>query len=135
MAAKLFDPLYGGLQQVLDLRTRQHAMTATNLANADTPGFKAKYLDFQSALAEAVGTDEGLAMRATRPGHFGADPSAADAPLVEVEAPPWAVDGNSVFAEKETARLATNQLFYTGVSRGISKRFALLKFAASDGKR
>ena len=38
----LFDPVFQGLGQVLDLRQQQQALTATNLANADTPGLKAK---------------------------------------------------------------------------------------------
>ena len=50
----LFDPMLSGLVQVLDLRQQQHGLTATNLANADTPGFEAKVLDFDDALRQAV---------------------------------------------------------------------------------
>ena len=39
---RLFDGMYNGLEQVLDLRNRQHSLTATNLANANTPGFRAR---------------------------------------------------------------------------------------------
>ncbi len=39
MNAFLFDRLHHGLGNVLDLRSAQHAITASNLANAETPGF------------------------------------------------------------------------------------------------
>lgn len=120
MSGSLFDASFTGLHQVLDLRQRQHTLTATNLANADTPGFRARYLDFQGSLAEAM------------------DPSSLEAPepdVVEVEPPAWSSSGNSVFPEQEHARLRANSMLYNGVTRGMSRRFALLKFAASDGRR
>ena len=51
---KLFDGVYDGLEQVLDLRSRQHALTATNLANANTPGYRAKELDFDELLSDVM---------------------------------------------------------------------------------
>ena len=47
MAGFLFDSLYGGLQNVLDLRQQQRAMTPHELGEPNTPGFKAKYIDFE----------------------------------------------------------------------------------------
>ena len=117
MADVLFDPLIGGLQNVLDLRLQQHALTATNLANADTPGFLARQIDFEHLLDRAV------------------DRGDVDDPEIEqIEAPPWSLDGNSVVPERETARLRENQLMYQGVASGLSKRLALLRYAVSDGK-
>jgi flagellar basal body rod protein FlgB len=59
---------------------------------------------------------------------------AADPEIVELEPTPWDDDGNSVLAERETARLQENALMFRAVSRGLSKRLAMLKFAASDGR-
>ena len=50
----LFDRLHSGLGTVLDLRQAQHSLSATNLANADTPGFKAKVIPFHDVLANAI---------------------------------------------------------------------------------
>ena len=129
-----FDPLVGGLQKVLDLRMAQHSLTASNLANADTPGFKAKVLDFRQALAQAVDVGEGGLLR-TDPRHLeapGFDPEHLS--VTEIEPEPWSVDGNSVLAERETARLTENSLMYDAVSRGIDKKLALLAYAMSDGR-
>lgn len=133
MSAFLFDSSLNGLQTVLDLRSQQHSMTASNLANADTPGYRAKHLDFDHALAEAFEGGDRLAMQRTHAAHMTAD-GALGAPVVEVEPTPWDDDGNTVLAERETARLQENALMYRAVSTGMSKRLALLKYAASDGR-
>ena len=136
MSNFMFDGLHHGLGKVLDLRMSQHSLTATNLANADTPGFKAKVIPFDRILAEVVDRSQTLTMRQTREGHLpglNADPS--DPQVDEIEAPPWAADGNSVVAEREAVRLKENSTMFTGVSRGLSRRLAMMRFAASDGTR
>ncbi len=136
MSGFLFDPLTAGLEKVLDLRVQQHALTATNLANADTPGFKARMLDFEDVLSQVIRSDDGdLTMARTHAGHLGGAGAAVDPEVVELEPAPWSEDDNSVQLERETARLTANALLYRGVTRGLSKRLALLKFAASDGRR
>jgi flagellar basal-body rod protein FlgB len=134
MSAPLFDPLFAGLTQVLNLRQQQHALTATNLANADTPGFKAKVADFRDALFSAVNRSEAPTLRTTRAGHVGGANNTIIPPILELEPTPWAVDGNSVLPEREMARLQENALMYRAVSTGLSRRLALLKFAAMDGR-
>jgi flagellar basal-body rod protein FlgB len=129
----LFDSLHQGLQRVLDLRQAQHNLTATNIANADTPGYKAKVIPFDQVLEAAVQPGQGMV--ATDPRHLsGLTSEDSEVPIEELEAPPWALDGNSVVAEREAARLAENALLYSGVSQGISRRLAMLRYAASDGK-
>ena len=135
MSSFLFDRSLTGLQQVLDLRSQQHAMTATNLAHTDTPGFRAQHLDFETALTDAFegGSQGRLGLIRTHEVHL--DPSAGlDAEVVTSEPTPWSQDGNSVLPERETARLQENALMYRAVSTGISKRLAMLKYAANDGR-
>lgn len=135
MNAFLFDRLHGGLGKVLDLRSAQHAVTASNLANAETPGYRAKYIPFDKMLSEAVGRGDSMEMRRTEARHVvgpGADPSNPE--VMEIEPPPWAPDQNSVIPEREVVRLNENSLMYESVSRGLSKRMAMLKYAAADGK-
>jgi flagellar basal-body rod protein FlgB len=131
--AGLFDSSIGGMHQVLDLRSQQHALTASNLANADTPGFKAKHLDFEHALSDAMDRGDRLTLQRTEAMHL-APGGALDPHVVELEPTPWSADGNSVLPERETARLQENALMYRAVSTGLSKKLALLKYAASDGR-
>ncbi|MEZ4239384.1 MAG: flagellar basal body rod protein FlgB [Myxococcota bacterium] len=128
-----FDPLVRGLQTVLDLRIAQHGLTASNLANADTPGYRAKVIDFEHVLAQAV--DEPSAMRRTDPRHLEAGGATATDPLVvELDPAPWSVDGNSVLPERETARMSSNALMYEAVAKGLDHKLDLLRFAVTDGK-
>ena len=120
----LFDSSFTGMERVLDLRAQQHGLTASNLANADTPGYKAQYIDFGSLLSDVMD-----------PAAMATPGESPEAEVLQVEAPAWVANGNSVFAEQEHVRLKANSMLYNGVVRGISRRFALLKFAASDGRR
>lgn len=129
-----FDPLIDSLQTVLDLRMQQHALTASNLANADTPGYKAKVVDFSAALDHAMGQG-GLTLQRTdarhvsAPGHDPAQPE-----VLELEPAPWAVDGNSVLPERETARMQANALMYNALVQGLDHKLNLLRFVVSDGR-
>jgi flagellar basal-body rod protein FlgB len=135
VSAFLFDRLHSGLGQVLDLRQTQHALTASNLANADTPGFRAKFVPFDQVLGSAVDRSSALDMRQTRGRHVSAPGMDATHPDVEeVEPPPWAIDGNSVNPEREAVRITENAMMYDAVARGLSRRMALLRYAVSDGK-
>jgi len=132
MSGFLFDPMMHGMRSVLDLRSQQHALTAANLANADTPGYKAQVLDFENALVDVMmGADTG--MKHTDARHLGPT-GPADAELIELEAPAWSTNDNSVLPEREHARMLENSLLYRGVAKGVGRKLALLKYAASDGK-
>ena len=129
MNAFLFDRLHNGLGKVLDLRAAQHGITASNLANADTsrvPG------EVHSLRPDAVagGRAWGEHGHAAHRGAARICPADAANPEVhEIEPPPWAADGNSVTPEREVVRLNENALMYESVSRGLSKRMAMLKYA------
>ena len=133
MAGFLFDSLYSGLQNVLDLRQQQQALTSANLANQNTPGYRAKYINFEKTLAHAIYGESPVAMQTSDSRHM-TQGSVNNPSVEEVEAAPWSLDGNSVNPEKEMARLHSNNLFYQAVTKGVTKRLALLKFAANNGK-
>ena len=127
------DPLVGGLQNVLDLRLQQHALTSSNLANADTPNYKAKVIDFTRILSRAMG--ETPALQLTDPRHIEAGGLDPHHPTVEtIEPLAWSLDGNSVIPERETARLQANALMYQAVAEGLDHKLTMLRFAASDGR-
>jgi flagellar basal-body rod protein FlgB len=134
MSGTLFDGLHHGLKQVLDLRGQQHAVTATNIAHRDTPGYRAKELDFTNALAEAVASGEELSLARTDANHMSVLGPDGSAPMIEHEPDAGDADGNSVDLEKEQARMAENLLLTNAVTDGLSRRLAILKFAASNGR-
>jgi flagellar basal-body rod protein FlgB len=124
----LFERLHAGLGQVLDLRSQQSAMTAGNIANTDTPNYKAKFIPFDELLGSAMATDD-MEMRRTHETHLsGMSGTVTDPSIEEIEAPPWALDGNSVNLEREMVRLKSNALQYSAITKGIGKRMAMLRY-------
>jgi flagellar basal-body rod protein FlgB len=134
MSAFLFDRLHNGLGKVLDLRYAQHGLTASNIANASTPGYRAKYIPFDRVLAQAVGRGDSMEMHRTDTRHLfasGSDPSNPE--VSEIEPAPWQLDDNSVDPDKEVVRLTENSVMYDAVSMGLSRRIAMLRYAANNG--
>lgn len=122
---QLFDGVMRGVERVLDLRQAQHALVASNLANADTPGFKARHIDFTQSLQQVM--DAAMQGQERLPG-----PEAFE--IVELRPTSWQRDGNTVVAEKETVTLAENTLFYNTLTTAASRKLSILRFAASDGR-
>lgn len=101
-------------QTALNLRAHRQQLLASNIANADTPNFKARDIDFRSALAGAVGKRLGsLALTRTAAHHL---PASADQAMdrfarFRTEVQPN-VDGNTVDMDVERAAFAENALHY-----------------------
>ena len=91
----------------MTLRQKQHSLTAANLANVDTPNYKAKIIRFDEVLSEAV-DDQDFSMKKTNSMHFSSLSGGVHNPdIEEVDAPPWAMDKNSVNLERELVRKAS----------------------------
>ena len=130
----LFDGLHKGIGQVLDLRSQQSSLTAGNIANADTPHYKAKFIQFDEVLQNVMGSSS-MSLKQTHQGHLGGLFGDTDNPEIEeIEAPPWVMDGNSVQLEREMVRMESNALQYSSVTRGLSKRLAMLRYVVSEGR-
>ena len=131
MSQTLFEPMIGQLQRVLDLRVAQHGMSASNLANANTPNYKARSVDFSRSLSDAMERPgAGLSMERTAAGHIGGRRGEETAmEILEAEAPPWSADGNSVNAEEESARMMENTLAFKALSKMLKKEFEHLSTA------
>ncbi|MES2423174.1 MAG: flagellar basal body rod protein FlgB [Pseudomonadota bacterium] len=107
--------------RVLELLAQRQQVLAGNIANADTPGFKAREVDFASALKQARVAQATLP--ATKAGHMpvGAEAaSAGQAPVVwrTVEQP--SLDGNTVDLDRERANFADNAMRYEATLRFIN---------------
>lgn len=128
------DKHLGVLPAALAVRGRRTEVLATNLANADTPQYKARDLDFREALAAASGggpAHRPLALATTQPGHQGAASAAGptDAALkYRVPLAP-ALDGNTVDAQLEQAAFAENAVRYQATLTFLSARFRSLMTA------
>jgi flagellar basal-body rod protein FlgB len=102
--------------QALRVRDQRQQVLASNIANADTPNYKARDLDFKSALQGALkGTPAtgGAALATTSPGHLAGNPGlAAEAGLLYRTPAQGSVDGNTVDVDAERAAFADNAVHY-----------------------
>ncbi len=71
MSIKVFDRTLEALSKSLDLRSQQQTLITSNIANADTPGYEAKEIDFEGSLANALELGDSNIAR-THEGHMNA---------------------------------------------------------------
>ncbi|GMU45822.1 MAG: hypothetical protein AMXMBFR26_06040 [Porticoccaceae bacterium] len=125
-----FGQFLGSHERALGLRSYRTGVLAANIANADTPGYKARDFDFRSALA-AVGGDVRLTAR--HPGHLGAGATGPDGVELRYRVPQApSLDGNSVDLQVEQAEFAENAVQYQATLRFLRSRFSGLMNALRE---
>lgn len=115
------DRLFSLHQTALATRAYRGQVLASNIANADTPGYRARDIDFKAALAQALGAGQGAGatgatMLRTSTRHMGAGGAqgvaAAQAPLAYRTVTQASIDNNTVDVNVERAQFADNALRY-----------------------
>ncbi len=138
MLVKLFTKSLARLEQALDIRSERHEVITSNIANQDTPGFKAKSLDFKAALQSAEGGTLSLQPTTTNQAHLraadGAQKPFADQITLSAADRAKRLDGNTVNAEKEMTRLAENTFMYQTAAQLIAGKFRGLKNIIHEGR-
>ena len=126
------------LQKTLDFRSQRQDLLASNIANKDTPGFKAEDLVFEKNLEKALHAEEPGPLKTSNVMHFDGRKTP---PLVLVKAqrihsasPFPDFDGNTVDLDKEMAKIAENQLMYNASIRMLTHQFRMLKTAITEGR-
>jgi flagellar basal-body rod protein FlgB len=108
--------------QALSLRSERQRLIASNIANADTPGYEARDFSFAQALREATGSAP-LAgtLAATRGGHISGATSARSEPRLLYATPSQTnLDRNTVDMDRERASFADNAVKYEATLRFIN---------------
>jgi len=126
----------------LDYHLQRHNVLVSNLAQAETPGYKP--LDLERGSFDGA---MGVALAATSHGHFGTEATpggerglavaSAAAPsfnVVEDTTGKAGADGNAVDIDREAVKISTNQMRYDMLAQLASSELASLDWAATDGK-
>lgn len=119
------DEAFGIHAKALQLYSRRAEILASNLANADTPGYKARDVDFKAALGEAMNGQ--AVMRKTSARHIGGTTGGAPNPEILYRLPLQpSADGNTVDTQVEQAQFSQNALrhhasmtFLNGTIKGL----------------
>jgi flagellar basal-body rod protein FlgB len=111
--------------QALTLRAERQRLIAGNIANADTPGYIARDMDFAKALREATGQSSGQAvpgaMAVTNSGHMSVTAGArSEGELLYATGPQDSLDRNTVDLDRERAAFAENAVKYEATLRFIN---------------
>jgi flagellar basal-body rod protein FlgB len=137
--------LFSFTQRLLELsmraRSARHEVLAANIANADTPGFRARDLDFSSIIRSAAEPEDlSVAERDRRMEQVANAPLDVESAIYEPEFPndrlgEDRLDGNSVSLDRQMALLTENSLAYEANLTLLSRTLANLRYAISEGKR
>lgn len=137
MSSGLFDKTTNALATSLAMRQLRHNVTSSNVANAETPGYHAKKMDFEGALQRALDLDGANSLSTSSPEHFAVGGIAVNKTRPDIyDDPEGAVnnDGNTVDIEKEMSALSENAIMYKAALQLINKKMAALKYAATEGR-
>ncbi len=130
----MIDATAAALERTLDLRMKAHEVHASNVANANVPGFKAKKIDFEGRMREALEAVEGSGTRIERQQEASAKAATVDADVYEDPMARMSGDGNTVNMETEQAEIAKNTIAYEAALQLLNKRFAMQKSVLSEGR-
>ncbi len=146
----LIDKTTNLLHRAMDLRSVKHQATISNIANQETPEYKAKELDFKKAIRDFLPLPiEGplattdydhmlhtVKLTQTHKEHFPVNGLVRPAEEYVLPSTDGTTreDRNNVNAEQEMARLAENNLMFNASSQIISGKFLRLKGAIREGR-
>lgn len=134
---KIDDKTMQALTASLKFRQLRLELQASNIANAETPGYKAKKLDFEDALARALDVDGQLAMKSSDSQHFNVGGGGFNNLQPEIYEDSNGIvspDGNNVDRDQEMAEMAENKHMYDATVQLINKKLGLLKYAVGSGQ-
>lgn len=115
-------------QQALSLRAERQQVLASNIANADTPDYKARDLDFRAALTQALGTGQ-RPLETPHLRHLPAGPAGntrSGQPLLYRTPRQDSIDGNTVELDAERAQFADNAIRYEASLSAVNGRIKSL---------
>src|SRR5215475_12840320 len=121
------DTYLGVAGQALKVQGKRMEVLADNLANVDTPNYKARDIDFKAALAQAGSLNAPLPLATTTPGQIGGASASGEADTsgalkYRVPLAP-SLDGNTVDAQLEQAAFADNTVRYQAALTFLTEKF------------
>lgn len=131
------DKTLNALTTALNFREMRQELQSSNIANANTPGFKAKKMDFEEALARALDVDGNMQMKTSDGRHYDVGNGGFNNLEPEIYDNPNGVvseNGNTVDVEAEMAQMAENKLMYDALVQLINKKMGMMKYAINSEK-
>jgi len=129
----LFEQTVTGLNKAMDLTWRRGKVLASNVANAETPKYRASELDFGKELEKAFGTNEGQQVTRTHVSHMELTLDSGAKMRGDLTGRTKA-DGNNVDIDLQMAALASNGSDYSNAVQLMRHKFSLYRASIRDGR-
>ena len=132
----IFSDTISLLERSLNLRSLQHRVLASNIANMDTPNYKAVEIAVAEEMSRNQDSASGIKLVRSQSGHLPIKHNPADNVKLKVAKPPefsLRGDGNTVDLDQTMGSLAENTLLYKTAAQIISQKFSGLKNVIKGG--
>lgn len=123
--------MFSALRRHMTIQAARQVISASNLANVDTPGYKAKQIDFTRALDDSLG---GTSMSVTNARHFQSPGAAESAATTEVTGVQARRDGNTVQVDRELLEMTSAAGEFARAQTALAAKFRLVRYAISEGR-
>ncbi len=133
----IFDRTMQLLNRTLDLRQARQRVIASNIANEETPGYRATELSFQDSLQAANRGRDFVSLAVTQGQHIGPRGNPVQqvmGKLGSVPAGDIPLDANSVNIELEMAKMSENAMQYNAAADLLARKFRGLLNAIREGR-
>ena len=129
----LFSNTVSLLERALDYSAIKQKVISQNIANVDTPNYKAKEVNFKAILSNELSNT--VTAKRTDIRHFPFQSSTSMSDVIKTQNTSYNNNGNNVDVDKEMAELATNQIYYNALVERISGKFQTLQTVIRGGNR
>ena len=119
------------LRRQLSVAAAKQAIAAGNLANVNTPGYKARAIDFTAALEEQLGGS--VSLTAPAPNHIAVGTEGTPA-ATEVEGLAARRDGNTVQIDRELLTMTSAAGDFARAQTALAAKFRLVRYAINEGR-
>ena len=130
---KLFSNTVSTLENALNYSSMKQKIVSQNIANVDTPNYKAKDVSFKAALEGALGKSFDAKRTDARHLEFKGHNGALTGTIIKNNVN-YNENGNSVDLDKEMSDLATNQIYFNALTERINGKFNSLQTVIRGGK-
>ena len=124
-------PTFSALKFALDGLSRQQEVLGQNIANVDTPEYKAQAVDFQSSLKLAMGKSKVMPLSTTHIGHIALSDGLLGYQTEFRQGGSVRADGNNVDIDVEMEQMTETNIQYQALTQMISRKYQGIKNIAS----
>lgn len=121
-----FSQTFHALENAINITQERNTLISSNISNLDTPKYKAKDIDFKTALTHSMETHSGQYLKQTDPRHIRLKMNPTQSAEIFEENGEW--NGyNWVNIDKEMTKLTENNLIYRTAVQALLKKIAIMK--------